>query len=112
MEESEKEQIKDKKKKSFLGPSAFEEIIINKNINFDDNENLSNKNSISENKSYNSSDFNHECEFNGIIRENNPINLLTSQIVKIFKKCQQEYNFEENKKPIKQLTKPSEGKLM
>ena len=111
MEELESETNANKNKKQIiLKPLAFEEI---KDINGKEKEleNLSNENSKSDSLSYNDLDFALAREFSGLIRENNPIRLLTSKIISLYRNCQSDYIFEEIEKPKSELTIPSEGKI-
>jgi len=109
MEESEYELII-KKNQLIIKPLAFEEI---KNIKEEDIplENFANENSKSNSLSYNDLDFALAREFSGLIRENNPIRLLTTKITSLYRNCQSDYIYEEIEKPKQELTIPSEGKL-
>lgn len=111
MEELENETIEHKnKKQQILKPLAFEEIR-NAKEKEKQIENISNDDSKSDNLSYNDLDFALAREFSGIIRENNPIRLLTTKIISLYKNCQSDYIFEEIEKPKRELTIPSEGKI-
>jgi len=111
MEEFDNNKSDDNNKKILiLKPFAFDEI---KNIN-EKNKNfavIDNGNSDSENLSYNDLDFALAKEFSGVIRENNPIRLLTKNLISIFKICKKDYIFEEIEKPRRELTLPNEGKF-
>lgn len=110
--ENETNNEENKKKKKFK-PLAFEEIK-DYNINKDNINNINhaeNENSNSESLSYNDLDFALAREFSGLIRENNPIRLLTSNIINLYKSFQKDYNFEDIEKPKRELTIPSEGNL-
>ncbi len=98
------------KKQLILKPLAFEEIK-SKNLYQKQLENSSNENSNSDNLSYNDLDFALAREFSGLIRDNNPIRLLTMRIISLYKSCQSDYVFEEILKPKSELTIPSEGKI-
>jgi hypothetical protein len=50
-----------------------------------------------------------EREFAFESREDNAVKMLTCNIVGTYKKCKQDYSFEETMKPRRELTVPSEG---
>ncbi len=50
-----------------------------------------------------------EREFVGESRENSAIKMLTINIVQTYKKCKNDFNYEEEMKPRRELTIPSEG---
>lgn len=111
MEELENETITNNNKNQIiLKPFAFEEIK-NTKTKENKNENSSNENSKSDNLSYNDLDFALGREFSGLIRENNPIRLLTTRIISLYRNCQSDYIFEEIEKPKRELTIPSQGKI-
>lgn len=111
MEELENETLSIKnKKQANLKPLAFE-VLKDSNVKDNQLENLSNENSKSDSLSYNDLDFALAREFSGLIREDNPIRLLTTKIITLYKNCQSDYIFEEIEKPKRELTIPSEGKI-
>lgn len=63
-----------------------------------------------ENNSYEGMDFGLGKVINGTIRENNPINLITNNIIKTYKCCNPNFVFEDDMKPRRELTEPSLGK--
>jgi hypothetical protein len=44
------------------------------------------------------------------IREDNAVKMLTLNILQTYKKCKNDFSFEETMKPRRELTVPSEGK--
>jgi hypothetical protein len=110
MEEFDNETNNEENKKTLIKALAFEEIK-NSDKKHHDKIKSGNNDSNSDKLSYNDSDFLLARENSIKIRDNNPINLLTTKIVSLYKKCQNDYDFEEIEKPKRELTIPSEGKI-
>jgi hypothetical protein len=62
-----------------------------------------------EDRPYDDIDFIFAKEISGNIRDNNPTKMLTANILQTFKKCKDDFYFEEVMKPRRELTEPSEG---
>jgi hypothetical protein len=91
-----------------LKPLAFKNLQNGKNDNLEEviNDNIS---IGDDSHSYDDLDFVMAREFSGLIRENNAVRLLTLYIVQTYKKCRNDFTFEDTMKPRRELTIPSEG---
>jgi hypothetical protein len=89
-----------------LKPVAFRRISQPQNDNLEDviNDNLSN-----DSRPYDDMDFLLAREQSKEIREDNAVKMLTVNIIQTYKKCKNDFSFEETMKPRRELTIPNEG---
>jgi hypothetical protein len=83
---------------SQVGRNENLEEVINDNISLGD-----------DSHSYDDLDFVLAREFSGPIREDNGVKMVTLYIVQTYKKCRNDFFFEDTMKPRRELTIPSEG---
>ncbi len=92
-----------------LKPTAFRRISLPLSHNLEDviNDNLS-----IDSRPYDDMDFILAREQSMKIREDNAVKMLTLNILQTYKKCKNDFSFEETMKPRRELTIPSEGILL
>jgi hypothetical protein len=98
-----------KNNSEILKPLAFKPLGNRPGLKNDNLEIVFDDSLTNESHSYDEYDFVLAREFSGIIRDDNPVKLLTMLIIQTYKKCRNDFQFEDTMKPRRELTVPSEG---